>query len=115
MSTGTLPIVMCDYEGGCEEYTEDHYTMCVDTINGMKVTAIPFGWSTAPGADHLCPEHSKPFEPEPTYRVCGGQGHRDIACGVSYEVAVKIRDDFDRDCARYGLSNPRTIILPENK
>jgi hypothetical protein len=51
---------------------------------------------------------------EPTYRVCGGQGHRDIARGVTYAEAVRIRDKFDRDCDRYGLMNPRTLIVKES-
>lgn len=113
MSTGSLPIIMCDYEGGCEEYELDHYEMCVDSIDGVKVTPIPAGWSTAPGADHLCPEHAKPVEPEPTYRVSGGQGRRDIARGLTYDAAVKVRDQFDAECDRLGLTNPRTLITKE--
>ena len=54
-----------------------------------------------------------PPEPEPTYRVSGGQGRRDIARGVTYDEAVKIRDRFDRECDAAGLNNPRTLINPE--
>lgn len=53
-------------------------------------------------------------DPEPTYRVSGGQGHRDIARGVTYAEAVEIRDRFDAGCDRAGLMNPRTLITEEH-
>lgn len=59
MSKATLPIVTCDYEGGCDEWELDHYEMAVSTIDGVRVGPVPLGWSGQPGTDeHLCPEHS---------------------------------------------------------
>lgn len=59
MSKGTVLIVMCDHENGCDEWVIDHYEMSVSEVNGIRVTPTPIGWSGTPGTDeHLCPEHS---------------------------------------------------------
>jgi len=59
MSKGTVPIVMCDHEDGCDQWVLDDWAMNVSTINDVPVGPVPLGWSGTPGSDeHLCPEHS---------------------------------------------------------
>ena len=52
---GTIPIVTCDHEDGCDEWMIDHYSMDVsnwrDFLNGWKYD--PWTYDD----DALCPEH----------------------------------------------------------
>lgn len=59
MSKGTVPIVSCDHEDGCDTWTVDYWEMTAETVNGIRVTPTPIGWSGRIGTDeHFCPEHS---------------------------------------------------------
>lgn len=60
MSKGTVPIISCDADDGmCGTWTVDYYEQLVESVNGIRVTPTPIGWSGKPGTDeHLCPEHS---------------------------------------------------------
>ena len=63
MSKGTVPIVTCDHESGCTEWTLDYFAMAVSAVNGVQVMPIPEGWSTGLdptyGTEHYCPEHTR--------------------------------------------------------
>jgi len=52
--------------------------------------------------------------PEPTYRVTGGQGSRDLGRRLTKAEAEELRRDFDEKCLRAGLENPPTRITPES-
>jgi hypothetical protein len=52
MSTGTVPVIMCDNESGCDEWEIDHYGM------GASVPKLPEGWTGERDAA-LCPNCSK--------------------------------------------------------
>lgn len=54
-----------------------------------------------------------PSEPEPTYRVSGGQGRLDIGRGLSFDEAVRLKTEFDEQCFRAGIVNPPTLITKE--
>ena len=50
MSQGTVPVVTCDDEGGCDVWAVDYYEM------GASVPKIPDGWTLLPdGYYMLCP------------------------------------------------------------
>jgi hypothetical protein len=55
VSTGTVPVVMCDSEYGCGEYFLDHYEMGVSNWRAF----VPHDWQYDPYDDKpdLCPEH----------------------------------------------------------
>jgi hypothetical protein len=49
VSKGTVPIVYCDREDGCDRWDVDYYSM------GASVPKLPEGWTGQPD-DALCPE-----------------------------------------------------------
>lgn len=54
---GTVPIVTCDHEDGCDEWMLDHYEMCVDNWKDFLD-----GWAYDPYRyrdDAFCPEHAR--------------------------------------------------------
>lgn len=56
MSTGTVPIQMCDDEYGCDEWMFDNYAM--GASNWREV--MPTGWVFDPRSDRaFCPEHKE--------------------------------------------------------
>lgn len=48
MSTGTVPIIVCDDEAGCESWEVDYYGM------GASVPQLPEGWQ-GKRDEALCP------------------------------------------------------------
>lgn len=57
MSQGTIPIVMCDYESGCDEWFIDDYEMGASNWREL----VPEGWAYNPydtTESDLCPEHA---------------------------------------------------------
>lgn len=52
MSTGTIPILTCDQEDGCDEWTVDYYTV------GASVPKLPEGWTAIDDYYVLCPRCS---------------------------------------------------------
>lgn len=59
MSRATAPVLICDLEDGCDQWTADDYGMDVSAVNGVRVTSehrSP-GWLSTPSADY-CPEHA---------------------------------------------------------
>lgn len=67
MTNTGMPVVTCDAEEGCDAWEVDLYAMGAATLNGVRVTDTPFGWASAPGGWHYCPEHiaeaSQPIGP----------------------------------------------------
>lgn len=58
---GTLPIVMCDDEYGCDDYMVDYYEQ--GATNWREL--VPAGWQYDPHRDTaFCPEHSSTPEQE---------------------------------------------------
>lgn len=57
MSQGTIPIVMCDYEGGCDEWFIDNYELGASNWRAL----VPNGWAYNPydSTDDMCPEHAR--------------------------------------------------------
>lgn len=58
---GTMPIITCDDENGCDEWEIDDYT-----IGAMNWRELLAGWQYNPyesGADIFCPKHAR-HEPE---------------------------------------------------
>lgn len=54
---GTVPIITCDDEYGCDEWELDHFEMGV-----MNWRELMQGWKYDPynsGDDMFCPEHAK--------------------------------------------------------
>lgn len=57
MSRGTFPIITCDYEVGCDQWTLDYYEALCDNWRSLMAE----GWQYDPYArdkPHLCPEHA---------------------------------------------------------
>lgn len=55
----TTPIVLCDFEGGCDEWFVDQHELCADNWQDF----VPAGWVHDPhdeSAADLCPEHATP-------------------------------------------------------
>lgn len=55
---GTVPIVMCDSEDGCDEWFIDNWEMGVSNWQVF----VPEGWRYDPydsRKPHLCPDHAK--------------------------------------------------------
>ena len=59
MSRGTVPILVCDDEDGCDAWTLDDYGMDVSAVNNVIVTATERspGWQSTGDDTDLCPEH----------------------------------------------------------
>lgn len=55
MTTGTVPVLMCDNEYGCDNWEVDHYGM------GASVPKLPEGW-TGSRDESLCPTCSPAVE-----------------------------------------------------
>lgn len=56
---GTFPIITCDHEDGCDQWTLDWYSALASNWR----EAMDPGWSYNPYAledEHLCPEHAAP-------------------------------------------------------
>jgi hypothetical protein len=54
---GTFPIICCDHEDGCTEWTLDWYEAMVHNWRELMAK----GWQFDPHKDdvpHLCPEHA---------------------------------------------------------
>ena len=53
----TFPIITCDSEDGCDQWTLDWF----DALAGNWRTLMAPGWQFDPHSDapHLCPEHAK--------------------------------------------------------
>lgn len=54
VSKGTVPILTCDHEDGCDVWAIDYYEM------GVVGPRLPDGWTRDPNADYyvFCPDHS---------------------------------------------------------
>lgn len=53
----TFPIITCDHEDGCDQWTLDWYTALVDNWRSCMTP----GWvydPYAPDGEQLCPEHA---------------------------------------------------------
>jgi len=63
MSTGTMPIVLCDDLDGCEEWSIDYHAQTADSVGGVRVTSeqpAP-GWARGriDGLEwDFCPAHT---------------------------------------------------------
>jgi hypothetical protein len=55
---GTFPIIVCDHEDGCDQWTLDWYSALASNWRELMAP----GWSYNPhvfGQDQLCPEHAR--------------------------------------------------------
>jgi len=58
---GTMPIVTCDDEYGCDEWEVDYHQICATNWRELME-----GWQYNPydsAADIFCPEHAKAAQP----------------------------------------------------
>ena len=53
MSRGTVPILTCDHEDGCDTWAVDYYAM------GASVPKLPDGWTRLDDYYVLCPDHEE--------------------------------------------------------
>lgn len=89
MSTGTVPIITCDDEYGCDRWEIDYHGM------GASVPKLPEGWTGNPD-DALCPECSR----VPVHLIADGEAVTSCCGRTPFELGRYERITVDPEMAR---------------